>query len=352
MITGVSSVQVLGASLFSPKIFFADIVSEGSYGISSVSLSGKSRVRYSKVKPALKSAGENQGGTIKGADAIKQRQVGEIPKQDVAFKEDNAAARNSQERAEGDESRETSVTDDITEPAALHEESRPEPAGTSIPPVNYSREKFSFDIYWLGIYVGNAILEAVNNAGTVKITSQVHSAPFISTFYKVEDYAESQLINGMPSHFRIKQQEGKYRSDKETIFDMDGRKVIFFNYLKGTRAEHDIASGVLWDVISGFYYLRTQLFEVGKTVYIDVFDSNKFLKAEVNVIRKEKVKFAGEGETDAVVIKPALKSEGLFQNKGDILIWLTDDENKIPIRVETKVSIGTVTAELKQVETE
>ena len=72
----------------------------------------------------------------------------------------------------------------------------------------------------------------------------------------------------------------------------------------------------------------------------------------MNVIRKEKVKFAGKGETEAVVVKPVLKSEGLFQNKGDILVWLTDDENKIPVRVETKVPIGTVTAELKQVETE
>ncbi|TAL26283.1 MAG: DUF3108 domain-containing protein, partial [Nitrospirae bacterium] len=71
-----------------------------------------------------------------------------------------------------------------------------------------SKESFFYDIYWLGIHVGNAVLEASNSKGLVRITSQVHSAPFISTFYKVEDYAESNVINGRPATFKIKQREG------------------------------------------------------------------------------------------------------------------------------------------------
>jgi hypothetical protein len=108
----------------------------------------------------------------------------------------------------------------------------------------------------------------------------------------------------------------------------------------------------LWDLISGFYYLRTQLFEVGKTMHIDVFDSNKFFTAEVNVIGKERLKFSGTEEVDTVKVKPVLKSEGLFQNKGDILIWLTDDDNKTPVKIEAKVPIGKVVAILKSLETE
>jgi hypothetical protein len=56
------------------------------------------------------------------------------------------------------------------------------------------------------------------------------------------------------------------------------------------------------------------------------------------------------GEVGAVVVKPVLKSEGLFQNKGDISIWLSDDGNRIPLRVETSVPIGKVVAELRKVE--
>ena len=218
--------------------------------------------------------------------------------------------------------------------------------------LNFTREKFSYEIYWLGIYVGKAVLEAVRENGVVRITSQVHSAPFISTFYKVEDYAESRLKGGVPFNFRIRQQEGKYRSDKETLFDPGARKITYFDYLKGTKDEHSTAESVFWDVISGFYHLRTRQIEPDKTVFVDIFDSNKFLNAEVSVLGMEKVRFAGGKEVDAIVVKPVLKSDGLFQNKGDIRIWLSNDENRTPLRVETSVSIGNVVAELKQIETE
>jgi len=218
--------------------------------------------------------------------------------------------------------------------------------------LNVTREKFYYDIYWLGIYVGSAILEASDDNGAVKITSEVHSGPFISTFYKVDDYAESRVLNGVPIHFRIRQHEGKYRSDKETIFDSEKGKVSFINYLKGTRDEHENMNSVFWDLISGFFYLRTKSFEAGKTVYIDIFDSNKFFKAEVSVLGKERIKLPDVGEVEVVKVRPVLKSEGLFQNKGDIVIWLTDDNNRIPARIETSVPIGHVVAELKKIETE
>jgi hypothetical protein len=209
-----------------------------------------------------------------------------------------------------------------------------------------NKENLSYDIYWLGIYVGNAVIEAVNDQGTLRITSRINSTPFISTFYTVEDYAESLIRDGRSIHFRIKQREGRYKSDKETIFDVSNKKVIYFDYLKNKKKEYDIDS-VIWDVISGFYYLRTLPLVIGKVIYIDIFDSNKLLKAEVSVLRKEKVKVSGIGEVATVVVKPDLKSEGLFHRKGDIFIWFTDDEKRIPVKVETKVPIGKVVAELK-----
>jgi len=215
-----------------------------------------------------------------------------------------------------------------------------------------AREKLYFDIYWLGIYVGKAVLEAVNDNGNVKITSQVHSAPLISAFYKVEDYAESQVINGTPSFFKIKQREGRKRGNKETFFDATNKKITHINHIKGTKDEHTINAENLWDVMSGFYYLRTQKLNIGETVYINIFDSNKFYKAEVEVLRKDKIVMSDEKELDAVVVKPRLKSEGLFENKGDISVWLSDDDMKIPLKVETEVPIGKVTAELKSLETE
>lgn len=223
--------------------------------------------------------------------------------------------------------------------------------GVPAKPAETFRERLSYDIYWMGIYVGRAVIEAINENGEVSLASQVHSSPFVSAFYRVEDYAKSTITNGSPSHFSIKQIEGKYRSDKETFFDMSNQKIIFFDYLKDLRKEYDVTEKETWDVISGFYYLRSQPLEVGKRIEINIFDSNKFYTAEVDVLRKETIKLYNAETVNSVIVKPMLKSEGLFQNKGDILIWLTDDEHKIPVKIETQVPIGKVVAELTSLET-
>ena len=214
----------------------------------------------------------------------------------------------------------------------------------------YSSEKLSYDIYWMGIYAGKAVLESENKNGIFRITSRVQSAPVVSAFYRVEDFAESIVTNGLPFKLRIKLQEGTHTGDKETVFDMGNRKITFINYLKGKKKEHDIHNDSVWDILSGFYFLRTQKLDAGKTAFVDIFDSNKFFRAEVNILKKETLQISGIGEVSTLVIKPELKSEGLFRKTGDIFIWLTDDDRKIPVRVETKIPVGNVVAELKGIE--
>ena len=52
------------------------------------------------------------------------------------------------------------------------------------------------------------------------------------------------------------------------------------------------------------------------------------------------------GDVNTIVIKPLMKSEGIFNRKGDLHIWLTDDEKRIPVRMQTKVAVGSITATL------
>ena len=249
---------------------------------------------------------------------------------------------------------EPSSEDDANE--VLPSEAAPASTGNTPPapePVQfakYSREVLTYDIYWMGIYAGTAVLESENKNGIFKITSRVQSAPVVSAFYKVEDQAESIVTNGLPFKLRIKLQEGTHATDKETVFDTGNRKITFINYLKGSKKEHDIPEGTFWDVLSGFYYLRSQNLLVGKTAYVNIFDSNKFFRAEVSVLKKDIIKVTGMGEISALIIKPELKSEGLFKKTGDILIWLTDDDRKVPVRVETRIPVGNVVAELRGVE--
>jgi len=212
-------------------------------------------------------------------------------------------------------------------------------------------EKLVYDLKWIGIRAGTASIEIVNEGDITKIISQANSLDFISLFYKVEDRIESTLSQGsshlpigQPIRYRVKIREGKHRRDKEVIFDHKKGKALYFDYRNDEEEEFEVPSPV-FDPVSGFYYFRTLELVVGEPVYITVFDNKKIWDVEVQVLRKETVTLPA-GTFDTIVVKPLLKSEGIFSKKGEVHVWLTDDEKHIPVLVTLKVKIGSVTATL------
>lgn len=212
-------------------------------------------------------------------------------------------------------------------------------------------EKLVFDLTWSGVKAGTATIEILNDKGRAKIISTARSADWLSVFYTVDDRIESLLKNvrtdsftGLPENYRVKLREGKHRRDKEVIFDHANRQVTFIDHLEKENKTYRIGENTL-DPLASFYYIRTLKLPVGKSVYVDIFDSKKLWNVEVQVLRKEKIK-TDLGVFETVVIKPLMKSEGIFNRKGAIYIWLTDDLKRIPVRMQTKVAVGSITATL------
>ncbi len=218
---------------------------------------------------------------------------------------------------------------------------------TPNPFVRFINETMKFDIYWSGIYVGFAVIYVRGNENEITITSKVNSAGFISNFYYVNDKAQSKIEYGRPKHFALVQIEGRYRGNKETFFDYENKEILFINHIKNSSTYHKGIDKIYMDVLSGFFYLRTKTLNVNDSVAIDIFDSNKFATVNVQILKEEKMELNNK-EVDAIVIKPLLDTEGLFKRKGDIIIWLSKDENKIPLKVETKIPVGRVVAELRE----
>lgn len=223
-----------------------------------------------------------------------------------------------------------------------------------VPPV-YSfaiPEKLHYDLTWSGIKTGDAVLETTQNGEYVRLISRANTLPWASLFYIVDDTVTSTIKKGLskaegefigvPQNYRMKIHEGRQRRDKEFIMDHTTKKVTYINYLTKERKEFDIHECTL-DPLSTFYLIRTLPLVVGNSVYIDVFDSEKLYKAEVKVLRKEVVETPA-GKFNTVLVKPVIRSEGIFFRKGDIYIWLTDDSRKIPVMMKTRISVGTVKA--------
>lgn len=215
-------------------------------------------------------------------------------------------------------------------------------AGFDIP------EKLDFDIRWLGIKAGESSLEVTTQEdGRIRIVSTAKSAKWIDIIYKVRDRAVSLIGNSpdwQPVNYRLKTREGRRRKDREIIFGHDGNKALFVDHRKGEKKEYELPERI-YDPLSAFYVVRGYDLEVGKSAYVPMFDSKRVYDVEVKVLKKERVKVPA-GTFDTILVHPVMKSEGIFASKGEMYIWLTDDEKRIPVKLKAKVKIGSVYAEL------
>jgi hypothetical protein len=212
-------------------------------------------------------------------------------------------------------------------------------------------EKLVYDLTWTGVKAGTATLEVMNDRDSIRVISTAHSANWVSVFYTVDDRVEtvlakgkSRIFVGQPRNYRLRIREGRHRRDKEIIFIQSQHKAVFIDHLDKDRREVAIHEDV-FDPLSVLYYVRTLNLETRKSVFMDIFDSKKLWNVEVQVLRKERISTV-LGDVDTVVIKPLMKSEGIFNRKGEMFIWLTDDKKRIPVRMQTKVAVGSITATL------
>jgi uncharacterized protein DUF3108 len=211
-------------------------------------------------------------------------------------------------------------------------------------------EKLTYDVTWTGIKAGTATQEILVEKDNLRVISTVRSADWISVFFPVEDRVESLLTKGPPSrvglplNFRMKVKEGKHRKDKEIIFEHGKGRARYIDHKNGENAIVEIGRNT-YDTYSSFYYIRMLPMEVGKSVFVSVLDNKQLWNIEVQVLKKERISTV-MGEINTILINPMLKNEGMFERKGAIYIWLTDDDRRIPVKMKTKVAIGSITATL------
>lgn len=212
-------------------------------------------------------------------------------------------------------------------------------------------ERLEFEISYTGIPAGRAVQEVKQVGDEILIVSTAKSADWINLFFPVDDRIESILISGnapsyigVPRLYRERIREGWTRFQKEAVFDRQKLEVTTKDFLKKTETTQSI-SKMTYDTLSSFFYFRSVPLQVGTSCFIDIFDCKKLWNTEVQILRREEIE-TPLGRFKTVVIKPLLKSEGIFARTGEMHIWLTDDERRIPVLMKSKVRIGSITATL------
>lgn len=211
-------------------------------------------------------------------------------------------------------------------------------------------EKLTFVIRYGIITAGSSTMSIpkiakINGNEVFRVVTEARSSAFFSAFYKVRDQVESYIDRDGLFSWRFEKhlREGNYKADRYVEYDQVNGWAV------SNKKDSLQIPPCVQDILSSFYFIRTQKLEVGKSLFIDNHSDDKLYPLEVKVHKKERIKVKA-GEFDCVVVEPILRASGLFKSKGRLIVWLTDDERKIPVQMKSKIFVGYITAELKKME--
>ena len=214
-------------------------------------------------------------------------------------------------------------------------------------------EKLTYRLSWSNILsAGTAVLEvraepSKDGRELLRFVSTARSIGMVDTFYPVRDTIQSVYDLGARESlaYTMDQSHGKRKKQREYLFDQVAHKVAFTE--NGFQVALDIPPHAQ-DALSSLYYVRMADDLVpGRTVTVQVFDGGKNWSVDVQVLAREKVK-TPLGEFNTIKLKTYPKYEGVFMHKGEIFIWVTDDAHRIPVIMQSTITIGSIMANLTE----
>ncbi len=209
-------------------------------------------------------------------------------------------------------------------------------------------ETLTYEISWSKIVTaGTAVIEVKeeklpNGKKALRFIATSRSVGVVDKVYPVNDTVQSLFDpQSMQSlSFNLSESHGKRKRRRTLTFNHADRTVV--TTLNNDPPQTLTVPARVQDALSSLFYLRTREdFTIGKTQVIEVHDSGKNWSVEVHTLAREKVKTPA-GEFATIKVKTFPKYEGVFMNKGEIFIWLTDDSRKIPVLMKSTISIGSI----------
>ena len=211
-------------------------------------------------------------------------------------------------------------------------------------------ERLVFDVGYSFITAGEAVMsipktDSVFGRPVYQVLFTVNSTKTFSWIYRVDDRYETYLdISGIfPWHFTQRVREGSFSRDFSAWFDQV-RNIAY----AGSK-QYPIPPYV-HDAVSAFYFVRTLDYSksrVGEKIMLQNFFKDTTYTLAVKFLGRQRIE-VDAGTFDCIIVEPLMKEGGLFKSEGRVLIWLTDDDRKIPIKVSTKVVVGSIDAELRE----
>ena len=216
-------------------------------------------------------------------------------------------------------------------------------------------EWFKFKMSYSGwLKAGNATLSVdekkLNGKSVYHVVGKGWTTGPIKLFFKVEDRYESYFDrdSGVPYKFIRKIDEGGHTKDVEISFDQESGKAEVFNKKHDTKESFVIAKDVQ-DMVSAFYFLRnnydTEKIEVGAMVELNMFFDEENYVFKLKYLGRETIK-TKFGKIKTLMFRPYVMAGRVFKEEESLTLWVSADQNKIPLKVKADLAVGSLRADL------
>ncbi len=214
-------------------------------------------------------------------------------------------------------------------------------------------ERLVFSVEYGIVRAGTATMEVTGpeqhrGHSAYSITATARSSGAFSSFFRVEDVNEA-LMDIYQLHtlwFAKDLNEGDYSHSEEVFFHQEEGYAHYPDENDSALVYSEIPPHAL-DVLSSLYYSRTLPLEVGETYEIDTHADNDNYPLLVKVLKREDIRVPA-GEFTCVKVQPVLRSEAIFDQQGELFVWLTDDTRHMPVLMRSAIVIGEIACLLRE----
>jgi len=215
-------------------------------------------------------------------------------------------------------------------------------------------EWLRFKMSYSGFFkAGNATLsvekDTLNKKEVFHVTGKGWTTGIIKWFFKVNDIYESyiDMETGKPYLFKRKINEGGHKKHRNTRFNYQNNTAHVQDFR--TQTDTIIPIGNIQDMMSSFYYLRNydvSAMKPGEEITLDMFMDHQVYPFKLRFLGTEilKTRF---GKIKTYRFRPLVQAGRVFKENESVTIWITADNNKIPIKLKASLAVGSLKAELE-----
>lgn len=223
-------------------------------------------------------------------------------------------------------------------------------------------EKVTLEMSYFGVTAGDVTIEVrpfvkVNGRKSYFFMGRAVTTSIFAMFYAVDDWFETYVDYEtlVPYSYALHVKESKQLRETRSIFDW--KKGVARWWDKKINSEKKVEEQEkTWEippysqnVFSAAFYVRTFQLRPGKKIAYRIAHEGENLIITIDVLRRERIK-TPIGELDTLVLKPKIELDGVFKPVGDIFMWVTDDDRKMLVKVESKIKIGSIVGIVKKLE--